>query len=100
MADTPPLSENLQSLLFNIKQGVDHWRSAIKAGGVITVTADSWMPQMMGDYRRSSKLVQSMGNLTVGDLEEIAEHLGCVWAQNPAKRLYYFIPKELIGEQP
>ena len=97
-------------ILADIHSRLDYWRRAVKLGGVVTVSMDQWETVQPAAIRSGNDVDVSYGNhipgrgmtmrsITCTELDEIADHLDCVWAMNPSRRLYYFIPRELTGEQ-
>ena len=104
-----PLTSDQRFLLGDIQSRLDYWRRAVKLGGVVTVSMDQYETVQPAAIRQGTDVVASYGNHIPGrgqtmkqfspaELDEIADHLDCVWAMNPSRRLYYFIPKELTGE--
>src|ERR1017187_2601169 len=94
-------------LLSDILHRLDYWRRAVKLGGVVTVSMDQWetvQPRPLRGAMTPGTDVQmdyldygnhipgrgmTMKQLNYQELDEIADHLDCVWAANPSKRLYY-----------
>lgn len=91
-------------LLGDIQSRLEYWRRAVKLGGVVTVAMDRFEVQrFMSAAIEPGNHIAGRGHITaamtVDELNAVAEHLDCVWAMNQAERLYYFIPKELLGAQ-
>lgn len=104
------MNSDLEMLHGKVKFRLSRWREVAKAGGVITVSMDLYERQqfranIQGDTCDIAPMSMThIGggagiSLNVDMLNEMAEDLNCIWAMNPMKRLYYFIPKELTGGQ-
>ena len=98
---TPTIDSRFEMLLGAIKSRQENWRRAVKSG-VVAVSMSDYPTYNLLDSRKAAidqNTIYGFSKLSLEDLEFIADSLGCVWSMNPQRRVYYFIPKEIMGEE-